>query len=135
MASIPGLQENVAAPPPPPTGTPWTPWIYLQGSCCEMFSSSIRRRADVSGGLYPAHYYRVLTEFGGPRISPITLAEQHLTTLMEHLPKLCEAMCRGERSACKDGVFGLMYSGGTNSVARMYQDTRYIILNLVIYVT
>jgi hypothetical protein len=39
-------------------------------------------------------------------------------------------MCRGERYACKDGVFGLLYSGGTHSVARMYQDTRYIIFKL-----
>jgi hypothetical protein len=28
------------------------------------------------------------------------------------LPKLCESMCRGERYARKDGVFGLSYSGG-----------------------
>jgi hypothetical protein len=51
-------------------------------------------------------------------------------TLMEHLPKLCEAMFRGERYAFKDGVFGLLYSGGTRSVARMYQDTGYIVFKL-----
>jgi hypothetical protein len=39
-------------------------------------------------------------------------------------------MCRGERYACKDGLFGLLCSGGTDSVARMYQDTRYTILKL-----
>jgi hypothetical protein len=33
----------------------------------------------MSVGFYPAHYYRVLTEFGGPRIAPITITEQHLT--------------------------------------------------------
>jgi hypothetical protein len=78
-----------------------------------VFFLNAENSRNVSVGFYPARYYRVLTEFGGPRISLITLTEQHLTTLMEHLLKLCEAMCRGERYACKDGVFGLMYSGGT----------------------
>jgi hypothetical protein len=49
---------------------------------------------------------------------------------MEHLPKLCEAMSSGERYACKDGVFGLLYNGETHSVARMYQGTQYIIFKL-----
>ena len=46
----------------------------------------------VSVGFYPANYYQVLAEFGGPRIAPITLTEQHVKTLVEHLPALCEAM-------------------------------------------
>jgi RecB family endonuclease NucS len=54
---------------------------------------------------------------------------------MEHLPKLCEAMCRCNIYACKYDVCGLMYKGGTNSFARMYQDTRYIIFKLGDYVT
>jgi hypothetical protein len=90
---------------------------------------NVKKTRYVPVGIYPARYYRVLTEFGGRRIRPITLTE-HVTTLMEHLPKLCEAMCRGESYACKDGVFGLLYSGGTHSVARMYQDTKYIIFKL-----
>jgi hypothetical protein len=39
-------------------------------------------------------------------------------------------MCRCERYACKDGVFGLLYNGGNQAVARMYQDERYIIFKL-----
>jgi hypothetical protein len=77
-------------------------------------------------GYYPARFYRVLIEFGGAHLSPIIIDEQHLTTLSEHLPKLCESMCRTERYACKDGVFGLSYSGGNLDVARMYFDKRYI---------
>jgi hypothetical protein len=89
-----------------------------------VFFLNSERSRYVSVGFYPARYYRVLTEFGGPRIAPITLTERRLTILMEHLPKLCEAMCRGERHACKDGDFGLLYIGVTHSVARMYQYTR-----------
>ena len=50
----------------------------------------------VSVGFYRADNYQVLAEFGGPRISSITLTEQHVKTLMEHLPPLCEAMHRCE---------------------------------------
>jgi hypothetical protein len=82
-----------------------------------------------SVGFYPARYYRVFMEFGGPRIAPITLTEQHMKTLVEHLPKLCEAMYRGERYVCKDGVFGLQCSG-TNSVAKMYQNVIFKLADL-----
>jgi hypothetical protein len=57
-------------------------------------------------------------EFGGSRIQHITLTE-HVKTLAEHLPKLCDAMCLGKSYTCKDGVFILQCSG-TDSVARMY---------------
>jgi hypothetical protein len=36
----------------------------------------------------------------------------------------------GERYACKDGVFGVSYSGVNLDVARMYLDKRYIVLKL-----
>jgi hypothetical protein len=78
----------------------------------------------VSVGFYPARFNWVLCELGGAQLSPIIITEQHLTTLSEHLPKLCEAMCRSERYACKDGVFGLSYSGGNQVVARIYLDER-----------
>jgi hypothetical protein len=96
----------------------------------DVFFLNAEKSIYVLVGFYPARYYRVLTEFGVPRLAPIILTEQHLTTSMGYLPKLCDAMCRGERYARKDGVFGLLYSGGTHSVARMYQDTRYIIFKL-----
>jgi hypothetical protein len=45
---------------------------------------------------YPAHSYQVLVEFGGPRSKPITLTEQHASTMAEHLTRICEAMCANE---------------------------------------
>jgi hypothetical protein len=85
----------------------------------------------VSVGYYPARFCRVFfIEFGGAHLSLIIIDEQHLSTLSEHLPKLFESICRGERYACKDGVFGLSYSGGNLDVARMYLDKRYIVLKL-----
>jgi hypothetical protein len=39
-------------------------------------------------------------------------------------------MCRSERYACRDGVFGLSYSGGNLDVGRMYLDKRYIVFKL-----
>ena len=50
----------------------------------------------VSVGFYPSENYRVLVEFGGPRIVPIRLAEQHVSTLMDALQALCDAMQCGE---------------------------------------
>jgi hypothetical protein len=38
--------------------------------------------------------------------------------------------CVGERYACKDGVFGMSYSGGNLDVARIYLDKRYIVFKL-----
>ena len=54
------------------------------------------RTRYVSVGFYPADNYQVLAEFGGPRITPITLTQQHVRTLMENLPALCDAMRRDE---------------------------------------
>ena len=62
------------------------------------------RTRDVSVGFYPSEDYEVLAEFGGPRIVPVTLTEQHVKTLVEHLPALREAMHRGELYTCKNGL-------------------------------
>ena len=83
----------------------------------------------VSVGFYPSENYRVLAEFSGPRIVPITLTEQHVKTLMEHLPALCEAMHRGELYTCKDGPFRLR-SCKTHNNARMYRDRKCISFKL-----
>ena len=40
----------------------------------------------VSVGFYPSDNYQVLTEFVGPLVVPITLTEQHVKTLVEHIP-------------------------------------------------
>ncbi len=48
---------------------------------------------------------------------------------MEHLPKLCEAICRGDHYSCKDDLFRLQ-SAGTYRVARMYLDKQFICFKL-----
>jgi hypothetical protein len=101
----------------------------LQVLLRHVFFLNSEKSKYVSVGYYPTRFYRVLIEFGGAHLSPI-IDEQHLSTLSEHLSKLCESMCRGERYACKDGVFGLSYGGGNLDVARMYLDKRYIVFKL-----
>jgi hypothetical protein len=83
----------------------------------------------VSVGFYPARYYQVLSEFGGPRIAPITITEQHVNILAEHLPKLCEAMCRGDATRAKT-VYSDYSVLELAMFARMYQDTRFVIFKL-----
>ena len=79
--------------------------------------------------LLPIRKLPVLAEFAGRRIVPITLTEQHVKTLMEHLPALCEAMHRGELYTCKDGPFRLR-SCKTHNNARMYRDRKCISFKL-----
>ena len=98
------------------------------GSCWDA-SSSMRKRADVSVGFYPANNYQVLAEFGGPRIALITLTEQHVKTFVQNLPALCEAMYRGEHYACKDGPFRLE-SDRTHATARIYWDKKCVTFKL-----
>jgi hypothetical protein len=81
-----------------------------------VFFQNNEKSRYVSIVFYPAHDYQIFVEFGGSRIQPITLTEQHVKTSAGHLPKLCEAMYLGERYTCKDGVFRLQCSG-TYSVA------------------
>jgi hypothetical protein len=95
-----------------------------------VFFLNAERSRYVSVVFYPARFHYVLIEFGGAHLSPIIITEQQLMTISEHLPKLCEAMCRSEHYACKDGVFRLLYSGGNRAVAIMCLDKRYIIFKL-----
>jgi hypothetical protein len=81
-------------------------------------------------GYYPAHFYYALIDFGGAHLLPVIINEQHLTTLSERLPELCEAMCRGERYTFRDVMFRLLYSIGNQAVARMCLDKRYIIFKV-----
>jgi hypothetical protein len=80
-------------------------------------------------GFYPACDYQVLVEFGGQRSKPIALTEQHLSTLAENLPRICEAIYGGEQNSCKDDIFRLNTTGSYR-VARMYLDKQYISLKL-----
>jgi hypothetical protein len=71
-----------------------------------------------------------MIEIGGANLLPVILSEQRLTLLSEHLPKLCDAMCRSERYTFRDGVFPLLYGGGEQAVARLCLDKRFVIYKL-----
>jgi hypothetical protein len=62
-----------------------------------VFFVNTEKSRYVSVGFYPAHDYHIFVEFGGSRIQPITFTEQHVKTLVEHLPELCDAMYFGKR--------------------------------------
>jgi hypothetical protein len=57
-----------------------------------VFFLNVEKSRYVSVGFYPAHDYLLFVEFGGSGFQPITLTEQRVTTLTEHLPKLFKAM-------------------------------------------
>jgi hypothetical protein len=61
---------------------------------------------------------------------PVILNVQRLRLLSEHLPELCEAMCRREPYTFRDRIFRLMYGGGDQAVARLCLDKRFVIYRL-----
>jgi hypothetical protein len=84
-------------------------------------------------GIYPANDYQVLAEFEGSRSQSINLTAQHGKTLPEHLPQSYDDVYLGKRFRYKFGKFKLQCSG-TDSVARMYLNKRFLLLKIVIYV-
>ena len=81
----------------------------------------------VSVGFYPTQNYQPRVDFGGPRIKHVILADQHVATLAECLPRICEALCDDEQFACIDVIFRLTTTG-TYRVARLYIEKHYITL-------
>jgi hypothetical protein len=64
-------------------------------------------------------------KFGGSGIRPIILTEQHVASMAQQLPSLCEAMCGDEQYSWKDGVLSLT-TIGSYKTARLYLDKQYI---------
>jgi hypothetical protein len=58
---------------------------------------------------YTVRVYEKMVEFGAANLLSVILNEQRLTLLSEHLPELCEALCRSEPYTFRDGIFRLMY--------------------------
>lgn len=81
----------------------------------------------VSVGFYPSRNYQPLVELGGPRVKSILLTDQHVTTLAECLPRICEAMYANTQYSCSDGAFRLNTTGNLG-VARLYIQKEYITL-------
>jgi hypothetical protein len=79
----------------------------------------------VSDGYYPNKDYQPFVELGGVKKAPLILNEQHVRTMAEHLPRLCEAVCNDEHYSCKDGEFR-MNTTGSYRVARVYLGRQYM---------
>ena len=73
----------------------------------------------VSVGFYPSQNYQTDIEFGGSRIKPVILMDQHVTTMAECLPRICVAMYDDGQFACSDGSFRLIKTG-SYLIARLY---------------
>jgi len=83
----------------------------------------------LSVGYYPARVYQPLVEVGALNKMPVRLTEEHVRTLAEHLPRICEAICGDEQYSCVYGEFRLQTTG-TYHVARVYLGKKYISLHL-----
>jgi hypothetical protein len=79
----------------------------------------------MSVGFYPSLNYKVLVEFGGPRITPICLTEQQVKTLWGNLPNLSDALCRNEAFTRREELFHLQRTA-TVWVAKMYLGKSFI---------
>jgi hypothetical protein len=79
----------------------------------------------VSVGFYPALNYQPLVELGSSGNKSLTLTKQHVTTMVQRLPSLCETMCGDEQYSWKNGVFRLT-TIGSYKTARLYLDKQYI---------
>ena len=89
----------------------------------------------VSVGIHPARDYQPLVEFGavkGNKTTFLVHADQHVSTMAEIVPRMCEAMCGNEQYGQKDGDFRLNTTGGRGvfRVARMYEHNEYFTLML-----
>jgi hypothetical protein len=78
----------------------------------------------VSVEYYPTKDYQPFVELGCAKKAPLILNEQHVRTMAEHLPQLCEAMCNDGHYSCKDGDFR-MNTTGSYRVARVYLGRQY----------
>jgi hypothetical protein len=78
----------------------------------------------VSVRYYPTKDYQPFMELGGAKKAPLILNEQHVRTMAEHLPRLCEAMCNDEHYSCKDSDFR-MDTTGSYRVAQIYLGKQY----------
>jgi hypothetical protein len=76
----------------------------------------------VSIAFYPAMVYVPMVEFGGSKTAPIRLSEQQLSVLVDHLPRLCDALCANEHytSGIRDDGFSIITTSFRN--ARMCLD-------------
>lgn len=92
-----------------------------------VFFINYEKTRYISVGFYPAHNYQPMVEVGGSKIKPIVLTAQHVSTLADCLPRICESMCDNEQFGRSDGAFRLNTTGSYR-IARMYMEKHYITL-------
>ena len=82
----------------------------------------------VSVGFCPTRNYQPFVEFGESKIEPVILTDsQHVATMAECLPRICEAMCDNRLLAWSDGPFRLNTTGSIR-IARLYIEKHYLTL-------
>jgi len=99
------------------------PYVLLR----RVFFIDENKTRYISVGFYSTQNYRPMVEFGGSKIIPVILTEQHVATMAECLPKICEAMCDNKTYGHSGGVFRL--TSGKNRITRLHMDNHYITLN------
>jgi len=65
----------------------------------------------ISVGYYLSRNYQPLVEIGSPKTNSLILTDQHVTTLAEHLPAQCDALCQDEYCRVLDGDFNMNTAG------------------------
>lgn len=74
-------------------------------------------------------------EFGAPRRTPVVLTSYYLSTLSQHLPKLCENMCNNQTYACKKLLFRLQASATVTydkqSISLRLNELNYLLVTFV----
>jgi hypothetical protein len=85
----------------------------------------------VSVAYYPNKIYQPSVEIRGADKSPLFFEEEHVRSIAEHLPRICDALCRDEYYICKsqDGRFR-MNTTGNYRVARIYIDKKWMAFKL-----
>ena len=83
----------------------------------------------VSVGVSSCSQLQPCVEFGAPRRMPVVLTSYYLSTLSQHLPKLCQNMCNNQIYTCKKLLFRLQASG-SGSVAKVIYNKQSISLRL-----
>jgi hypothetical protein len=83
----------------------------------------------ISVGFYPARDYQLLVENGAHKKRPLLVPQHHLRTFAEHLPRLCDAVCREEHYFCVGGAFKL-FTAGSYRTAKISLDKQLLYLNL-----
>lgn len=84
-----------------------------------VFFINEKKTRYVSVEFYPTRNYQPLVELEGPKLKPVILTDQHVVTMAECLPSICETMCDDGQYACLDGAFRLNTTGSYR-IPRLY---------------